>query len=883
MSDSEEYLYIDLNDTGRAKEFKKNQLFQLDAFREVEQILIEKANYLTKLEKLTQKDIGEDLSFISECRVHDSIFIAGDRGTGKTAFMLNIERYIQDNSTEIPDTFEFLKPIDPTLLEKHEDFISIVIGHVVDHVDNKCRSNIRNQSENESKIINYTKALNDISESLKAIKSNESDQGIEQIVSSLNSLKLEQHAHSFFRAATKVLKKRALVLLIDDIDMSLSKGFDVLEVVRKYLASPYLIPVISGDEQLYSIILHKHFEELMRLKDYNNKYLLIDRSDSEDNEGNEKIIHKVCERYLIKIFRYENRIYLRNIYDVLRTNRVVLEIGEYKIPYNVFKDIEIRLANLGINQKGFTQQVLTDNARELVQYLIKMKDEIEIMAVNFPLEKTKDRLVHRPYIPNLNYPSQPIEQNNFADMLPTFRAYDAFIAKHYFSDFGQYKLVMHKMANIYKFSTKRFFLYKCAENDSKAIQEVGTDKKKCYLQHSALKSDFFNRIKNQKYKPDPEYIIDDLYVSKRQYGRKINNIYQKDLLSYLVFRFFIHDDYYSSYQTKYLLVAGKFFELMIASLDPKIDGSMIKKILYSIPFNANIAKSRYIDEVYRTPNHTPNDYSEDDITEEQCAELAEFIKKEWQNKVELNKPSTPILNTHFVHTIANKYFNNVNILKSPATINKSDLKPSKTSPHTKTSVILSEDITTFMQRIAAIFLNSIASFESTRVVANTNIAISNEFSVEKLVSKDNAYKRNIHPLLGEATFTDYYFNHPIIKRILADDYDDIKGIKIGKATSIKRNPYLLDTGISDPDVFTKSTEALYGAKKYNEVLIKTIEFIGKYSSKIDKALLSSINNKNRRYQKSAKYVLELPQYKGQSQLVEEFSHILEKLNRHVKK
>jgi len=49
--------------------------------------------------------------------------------------------------------------------------------------------------------------------------------------------------------------------------MAFEKGFEVLEVVRKYLSTPYVIPIITGDINLYNSIVCEHFSRMMRNKD----------------------------------------------------------------------------------------------------------------------------------------------------------------------------------------------------------------------------------------------------------------------------------------------------------------------------------------------------------------------------------------------------------------------------------------------------------------------------------------------------------------------------------------------------------------------------------------------------------------------------------------
>lgn len=580
---------------------------------------------------------------------------------------------------------------------------------------------------------------------------------------------------------------------------------------------------------------------------------------------------------------------------MLRDNKVIVTIGNKSVPYNVFKDVIIRLANLGINQKGFTQQVLTNNAREFVQFLIKMKDDVETIAGVFSVEKTSmDRLYHRPYLPDLAYSNikdkkvksvtHGVTVEVQGEVLKTvesvtasaFSEYDSFISSSYFSNMHNYKVFVQRISDLYKLNTKRYLLYRCAENDFKCIQKDSSEKY-FYKQHMALRSSFFDRAKNEMYKPNPEHIMDALYVSKNRFGSLINKLKKQDIIGYLVFRFFVHDDYYSSYQTKYLIVAGKFFELMVASLDPQLDGSMIKRILYSTPFNANIAKNRYVDEIYRDPDHRTTRYKEDDITEEDCNLLAQKIIKEWQKNAGIERPNPSILCTHFIHTIANKYFNNVNILKLPGIDEKVEIKVGKTSPPSKKRHFINgEDIYVFMQRLAAIFMNSVASFESTRIVVNTNIALSKDFSYNKLFEHDNAYIRNIYPLLNNETFTNYYDRHPVMLMIKEKGSSLFTGITIGDGTtgatdeSVAKTFEKSDTGgvpklakktkpvASIPQLvqaFADSTKSLYYKKKYQDLIVSTITFIKTNPRLASEHLLQELNNGIHRYQRSIDIVL----------------------------
>lgn len=81
-----------------------------------------------------------------------------------------------------------------------------------------------------------------------------------------NSLQLEQYLHKFYREVCDILKCQILVLRIDDIDMSFFHGFDVLETIRKFCASPYLLPIVTGHSELYNMIITKNFTQEMENK-----------------------------------------------------------------------------------------------------------------------------------------------------------------------------------------------------------------------------------------------------------------------------------------------------------------------------------------------------------------------------------------------------------------------------------------------------------------------------------------------------------------------------------------------------------------------------------------------------------------------------------------
>ena len=81
-------IIIDISRANQSQKYQeKIELFQIEAFKNVTKILDE---------HVIPSD--EEANDITNCRFHNAIFIDADRGAGKTAFMLNLEKYYQEFS-----------------------------------------------------------------------------------------------------------------------------------------------------------------------------------------------------------------------------------------------------------------------------------------------------------------------------------------------------------------------------------------------------------------------------------------------------------------------------------------------------------------------------------------------------------------------------------------------------------------------------------------------------------------------------------------------------------------------------------------------------------------------------------------------------------------
>lgn len=256
-------------------------------------------------------------------RYHNTLFINGPRGSGKTYFLLNIETYLNESYKTHryandfkeaghfhPTDLLFLHPVDPTLMESEENFLSVIIAELLNHYQRKRQSE-KLPDDLRQKVMAITAAMDGLQ-----IKADEA-RAVEVIAGNQTGIMLALKVHDFLKAYTQVLNTKAIALLIDDIDLAFEKGFEVLEVLRKYLASQYVIPVITGDIDLYRYIIHEHFCKVGHYDRCSGSQI--------DHE-----VENLPAAYLEKIFKHHSRIDLLPLAEIENERKILIQTREHK-------------------------------------------------------------------------------------------------------------------------------------------------------------------------------------------------------------------------------------------------------------------------------------------------------------------------------------------------------------------------------------------------------------------------------------------------------------------------------------------------------------------------------------------------------------------------
>ncbi|MBE0496474.1 MAG: hypothetical protein IBX45_08705 [Campylobacterales bacterium] len=361
-------IIIDLHETD-TQSFKDINLIQIDGKKKFTDLIDIFLGKNKSKQSATQKKTSTSFP-----RVHNTILIDGRRGMGKTSFMLSV---LDDEN--LKKNICSLGIIDPTLIETSEHVFLNIITQIKCRIDEaaRCREcEYTSKSEYKSWKESLRKLAGGLS-MLDGVGGNHLEDNslwdspeliLERGLSNAkHGYALEEDFHTFIDESLKVLNRDVFLLVLDDVDTSLDKGKEILEVLRKYLTSPKLIIVLLGDIDLYSTLVRQlQWEKLdpkKILKDYEGKDKYLDQ------------IEHLEEQYLVKVLKPENRINLKNLYDlkkelIIKSQKESLESKESQLCdfmsrmlENVYLTTNSRYANC------YERTLLTQSTRSIIQVL----------------------------------------------------------------------------------------------------------------------------------------------------------------------------------------------------------------------------------------------------------------------------------------------------------------------------------------------------------------------------------------------------------------------------------------------------------------------------------------------------------------------------------
>jgi hypothetical protein len=326
-------MIIDLTQENDTRAYNDTELIQQNAKNKI-------LKRIDELLKLTVPDSPED----TKCISHNSILINGKRGYGKSTFMLSVKKYLNDKYKNELLVFD---SIDPTIMEEKENIFLLILSEMHKKVESCNKNNKRTDEEYKSikksfkEVASGLHVLNGVGDEhpLSHSSWNEPEQILTEGIKNIDGgHKLESTFREYTNRILRYLRKKAFVVIFDDIDTATHQGKIILELIRKYFTNPNIIVILLGDVELYNLIVR----EMQWFKLNPETTFKYEKRNFE--KLYESDIDTLVNQYMLKILKPENRINLltiQNINDIkikcLDSSKKCIEIDLDEYVSNIIK------------------------------------------------------------------------------------------------------------------------------------------------------------------------------------------------------------------------------------------------------------------------------------------------------------------------------------------------------------------------------------------------------------------------------------------------------------------------------------------------------------------------------------------------------------------
>ena len=264
---------------------------------------------------------------------HNNIIVFnGDRGSGKTSCMLSVKEIlcnsklknkclakleITKSQRDILNNTEFYSTevLDPIFFDEKHNILDLFIGTLFGNFKSIGKS-VR--QENRYALLElFSKTKRDLSLLNQNVISE--DDNLEQLDDLVASMNIKRSLWQLVEKYLEIIypsKNSQLILCIDDIDLNMTEGYQMIDQIRKYLNIPGLVILLAIKmDQLANVVRIKYS------KDYE---LLLKNGNRADEKKYKEIINQIAERYITKLFPLNQWISMPIVEDILKRNMIIL-------------------------------------------------------------------------------------------------------------------------------------------------------------------------------------------------------------------------------------------------------------------------------------------------------------------------------------------------------------------------------------------------------------------------------------------------------------------------------------------------------------------------------------------------------------------------------
>lgn len=315
---------------------KLSQSVHSDVYRKAhdltEQIIEQNALLNDSKEKRKYED-GYSTEVRNMEQLNNVLYFLGRRGTGKTSAMLSYMEFLKDyyrkankmSGTEIPKEMLFsekklmftgLEYIDASKLAPKENIMGVILAKMIkkwkdEEKISRFDKGLQMDADYEYKKRQFMHQLDEVYKCLSVLKTTKDilDPEDDMVLDTLTKLSFTVNLKSSFEKLVQqyvdIMQYTGtervthyLVISIDDVDMNIKKGYEILEDIRNYLMIPNIIVLISAQYEQLERICRDHYTGEF------NKEIVKDIDTQE-----------LASEYLEKIVPIKNQIAMENILE----------------------------------------------------------------------------------------------------------------------------------------------------------------------------------------------------------------------------------------------------------------------------------------------------------------------------------------------------------------------------------------------------------------------------------------------------------------------------------------------------------------------------------------------------------------------------------------
>ena len=332
------------------------------------------------------------------------IAFCGERGDGKSSAMLtfmNAVEYQYNYKNKTKEEYDIVSEdsiirktcfvdkihVDPSALDNMHSILDIVVSNMFRHFKLEYEKKGR-KNEYEELVKSFQKVYRALSvkKDSKSILEEEYDDGgsVGKLSKLSESMRLKEYIsglmNNYFNYMVETEQNcacvnRAIIVAVDDLDMSMAAGYKIAEDIRKYLVIPGVVIIMALRPRQLNLCIEENY---IRQLETNFKYKFSNYLRQE--------VEEMSERYISKLLPVSHRIYLPKIQDISDVSiqyeeenssyddKKVVTLSKESITEFVIEKIYQKTGMIfRVNSRGHSI-ILPNNMREMIGLIVFLND-----------------------------------------------------------------------------------------------------------------------------------------------------------------------------------------------------------------------------------------------------------------------------------------------------------------------------------------------------------------------------------------------------------------------------------------------------------------------------------------------------------------------------